>query len=1003
MRTSFKNSPLKIFAVSGVIITLSALVFGLVGGIYFSTKKNGSSMGTIPFGESITLSDFAKQQDISSPWIKNGTFSIETEMEVVDGSRVIVPNVVTVDKVNKSIRFNGVGKGKMTLYYSLDKSIYYTLDFASDFRNTKLTELLMEQCPAFFEDGFLDLEEINEIENIRIHDVNTFLGEDLGYFLNLKSISLDSESVIKMSHLTLQSSTKIYVPKDLYGDYMVSEGYSAFTDNIFPSKPSESYQVIVLYKNGGKMDGSWDEEYDSFEVTTGSYFDDLPDARSISKRGSTFVGWFDKNNVEYTVNTPIVKDVKLYARWSIDEYRVTYHIEKPSGGFDVDYDSYYLDDDLDIRDIETSYDTADRKFIGWAYANDATIVDFGPLYHEDGYFDGIKQGFDLYAVFAHKNVEITIFNKTIPVLETTCSYGNSFILKYAGSEPSGEGKFIGYSRSETARTKEYDDNNQMLLRYNPENPEDPTSLYRTTKQDNKLLFYCVFNDVNSYSVFYNYTNANEVSSTLAQTHKDYDDESSGNLIAGREVRLRSPDSMYFDEVNNIDKVGKHFVGWLRIMDNKEYLYTNLSNVPGFNGTIVPLGDYWLDNGFYPSGEVENVELSPYYVLNKINIKYIKRTEDTEAPSNQIINYGTELKHSVFKKAGKEYTELKISSNNLDIEYLDVSTSMTSISADKMKEFYQAAMMKNNISRNQNADGMTISIEPIFINTNYTITFNANGGSPTPASQTHWYGEKITKPSFTPSKSDYTFAYWYISSGSELNFNTYTVYCNVTIYAAYNKNPGCLIEGTSISLFDNTFKNIEDVQVGDLVKTWSFLEGDFAYEPVIAIESGYTSSTAVHLRFANGKEETIIGSHAFFDYTRMEYVNISTDNYLDYVGDLFFFEDGVSELNSSELILYEGSYYFLITAHNMNSFANGALNIVYEVNFMTCISSINDMKFDLEELNSYIDIYGLANYEDYSFLVDEYTFDAFNGEYLNILIGRDIISIEMIAEYLQMIS
>ena len=88
---------------------------------------------------------------------------------------------------------------------------------------------------------------------------------------------------------------------------------------------------------------------------------------------------------------------------------------------------------------------------------------------------------------------------------------------------------------------------------------------------------------------------------------------------------------------------------------------------------------------------------------------------------------------------------------------------------------------------------------------------------------------------------------------------------------------------------------------------------------------------------------------------------------------------------------------------MNSFANGALNIVYDVNFMTCISSINDMKFDLEELNSYIDIYGLANYEDYSFLVDEYTFDAFNGEYLNILIGRDIISIEMIAEYLQMIS
>ena len=88
---------------------------------------------------------------------------------------------------------------------------------------------------------------------------------------------------------------------------------------------------------------------------------------------------------------------------------------------------------------------------------------------------------------------------------------------------------------------------------------------------------------------------------------------------------------------------------------------------------------------------------------------------------------------------------------------------------------------------------------------------------------------------------------------------------------------------------------------------------------------------------------------------------------------------------------------------MNSFANGALNIVYEVNFLTLLASIDEMKFDIDELNSYIELYGLSNYEDYSFLVDEFTFDAFNGQYLNILISRGIISVEIIEHYLQLLN
>lgn len=74
---------------------------------------------------------------------------------------------------------------------------------------------------------------------------------------------------------------------------------------------------------------------------------------------------------------------------------------------------------------------------------------------------------------------------------------------------------------------------------------------------------------------------------------------------------------------------------------------------------------------------------------------------------------------------------------------------------------------------------------------YTISYDANGGSGAPASQTKTYGVDIVLSSVKPTKTGYTFLYWNTSaSGSGSTYNpgdTYTANTNLTLYAIWELN------------------------------------------------------------------------------------------------------------------------------------------------------------------------------------------------------------------------
>ena len=71
-------------------------------------------------------------------------------------------------------------------------------------------------------------------------------------------------------------------------------------------------------------------------------------------------------------------------------------------------------------------------------------------------------------------------------------------------------------------------------------------------------------------------------------------------------------------------------------------------------------------------------------------------------------------------------------------------------------------------------------------TNYTVTFNAAGGSPTPQVQTVASGAKATRPSPNPSKSSARFLGWFSgNSTTPFDFNT-TITANITLTAHWQE-------------------------------------------------------------------------------------------------------------------------------------------------------------------------------------------------------------------------
>lgn len=314
-----------------------------------------------------------------------------------------------------------------------------------------------------------------------------------------------------------------------------------------------------------------------------------------------------------------------------------------------------------------------------------------------------------------------------------------------------------------------------------------------------------------------------------------------------------------------------------------------------------------------------------------------------------------------------------------------------------------------------ANAYTISFEEYYdteIKFTYT-TYNASGKEEVvtetvkaPASSTKLsvvYGTNV-KISVTYVNSQDR--YYKIMNGTKevtVSSNSFTMPAgNLVVSADSNPTPGCFVRGTKILMGDGSYKNIEDIEKGDLVATWNFFEGKYEVQPVIFYWNHESVMVdIIELEFSNGNNVEIITSHGFFDMSKKEFVQITAENYMEFIGHEFATvnvngEAGIATLLSANIRQIEDESYSLATAFNANAIAYEMLTITYEdyEGIYSLKFEVDDnMKFIEENIQYYIDLYGLYTYEEWAEYLTIEQFYAINGQYFKILIGRGFLTLE----------
>jgi len=216
---------------------------------------------------------------------------------------------------------------------------------------------------------------------------------------------------------------------------------------------------------------------------------------------------------------------------------------------------------------------------------------------------------------------------------------------------------------------------------------------------------------------------------------------------------------------------------------------------------------------------------------------------------------------------------------------------------------------------------------------------------------------------------------------------------------------CIVEGTLITLANGEKKPVEQLTGEEMLLVWNFETGEYDSAPIMFIDSdplGHYS--VIELEFSNGNTIGVVSEHGFFDSTLNQFVYLDDSAY-DYIGHNFIQQSGDSysevTLVGVDIVTKITKTYSPVTYRSLNYFVNGMLSMPGGINGMFNIFDIENetMSYDSAAMEEDIDTYGLLTYEELSKYVDvsEELFNGVNGQYLNVAIGKGLITLERIQQ------
>lgn len=225
------------------------------------------------------------------------------------------------------------------------------------------------------------------------------------------------------------------------------------------------------------------------------------------------------------------------------------------------------------------------------------------------------------------------------------------------------------------------------------------------------------------------------------------------------------------------------------------------------------------------------------------------------------------------------------------------------------------------------------------------------------------------------------------------------------YNEDNPPDECLVEGTLITLADGTQKAVEELTGTESLLVWNMETGEYDSAPIMFVDSEPIGHyEVIELTFSDGRTVGVVAEHGFWDVDLNEYVYLD-ENADDFIGHDFVVRDGagrsVVTLTDVDISTEVTTVYSPVTYGYLCYFANGMLTMPGGIEGLFNIFEVDPdtLTIDEESYTSDIAEYGLYTYEEFAetFPISEEVFEAFNGQYLKVSMGKGLITEARIGE------
>lgn len=385
----------------------------------------------------------------------------------------------------------------------------------------------------------------------------------------------------------------------------------------------------------------------------------------------------------------------------------------------------------------------------------------------------------------------------------------------------------------------------------------------------------------------------------------------------------------------------------------------------------------------------------------------------------VINYscsGTKLNESYFayyievKNSNKEKISAYLTEKNLSKGvYLRINNihGVASFSIDGLSPDSEGFYYINQSSININ----------IVCSPSYNLTFNRSGGRATPT-----VNFKIeNSDGYLYSKNDQAMGTINncitkgdtvtITGGTEVSSNDgpkVVDSANITMNVVASN---CLTENSLVMLANGDYKKAIDIRAGDLLMTINHENGHFEAAPVV-FNDDYNKEAddynVITLEFSNGKTVEVVYEHGFFDLDTMKYEYIKESNYKSFIGHKFVtVEQTATGLEKGEATLIRASLSNKhlricspVTYKNLDIVTDGMLSMPGGITGIFNIFDYDsDLSYNAEKKQQDIEKYGLFDYSHFEDRIPYEFYEAFNGQYLKVAIGKGMLTEEMIDHYI----